>query len=300
VSAAEETPGAQQTWYSERLFTPDGRFALSEALRSIADPAAVSHPHVDRRLEDPRGTQAQEWLADDEAPDPLPSPASAVGPANDARERYDRRFFALKRRFYFEHAGGGDRVFELDPRPQARFHAMLRDPDGDAEHLRRLVEGINRCYFPHPFDGSRDKLCLWIGHRLDEQPTKSFVAGECIPGERLRILRPRPPGALRDALGHFPDHLILSASGAAAITSDEVALRIDAGLFRTLSLIFEGLPRHLVNPGELNRLDTFVDRLRGLTPSPLPEFLIYNAEPVASSAVKMSTALDRYLEARRL
>ena len=95
-------------------------------------------------------------------------------------------------------------------------------------------------------------------------------------------------------------HLILSASGAPAATPADVALRIDAGLFRTLSIIFEGLPRHLVNPGELNRLDTFVDRLRGLTPSPLPEFLIYNAEHVASGAVKMSTALDRYLEARRL
>ena len=300
ASAAEEAPGAPEAWYSERLFAADGRFALSGALRSIADPAAVSHPHVDRRLEDPQGTRAQEWLTEDEAPDPLPSPASALGPASDARERYGRRFLALKRRFYFEHESGGDRVFELDPRPQARFHAMLRDPDSDAEHLRRLVEAINRCYFPHPFDGSREKLCLWIGHRLDEQPTKSFVAGECIPGERLRILRPGPPGALRDALDHVPDHLVLSASGVPAAPPADVALRIDAGLFRTLSMIFEGLPRHLVNPGELNRLDTFVDRLRGLTPSPLPEFLIYNAEHVASGAVKMSTALDRYLEARRL
>ena len=69
---------------------------------------------------------------------------------------------------------------------------------------------------------------------------------------------------------------------------------------RTLSAIFDGLPRHLVNPGELNLLDTFVDRLRRIEPSPLPAFLIYNAEHVASSAVKMSTGFDCYLEARRL
>lgn len=300
ISAAEEAPGAAQAWYSERLFAPDGRLALSEALRSVADPASVSHPRIDRRLEDPQGTRAQEWLADAEAPDPLPSPVSALGPTSEARDRYRHRFIALKRRFYFEHMDGGDRVFELDARPHARFHAILRDPGADAEHLRQLVGAINRCYFPHPFDGSRDKLCLWIGHRLDEQPTKSFVAGDYIPSERLRILRPRPPGALQRAFDHLPDHLILSASGPQSAMSADAALHIDAELFRTLSMIFEGLPRHLVNPGELNRLDTFVDRLRGLMPSALPEFLIYNAEHVTSSAVKMSTGLDRYLEARRL
>ena len=300
-SAADEAPGVLEAWYSERLFAPDARFPLNEALRSVADPAAVSHPHVDRRLDDPLGTRAEEWLVGDEAPDPLPSPVSALGPASDAREKYRRRFLALKRRFYFEHADGGGRIFNLDPRPHARFHDILRNPDGDAEHLRLLVEAINRCYFPQPFDGSKDKLCLWIGHRLDEQPTKSFVAGECIPGERLRIRRPEPPGALRRALAYVPDHLILSATGPHGQTSAERALlRIDAALFRTLSAIFDGLPRHLVNPGELNLLDTFVDRLRRIEPSPLPAFLIYNAEHVASSAVKMSTGFDRYLEARRL
>ena len=64
--------------------------------------------------------------------------------------------------------------------------------------------------------------------------------------------------------------------------------------------VIGGLPRHLINPGELNRLDTFVDRLRHGTPSQLPDFLVYNAEHVSSSAVKMSTGFDRYLGARRL
>ena len=173
------------------------------------------------------------------------------------------------------------------------------DPDADAEHLSRIVEAINRCYFPHPFDGSRDKLCLWIGHRLDEQPTKTFVAGEYVPRERLGLLRPRPPGALRDAFDYLPDHVILGVSGPGRSPA-AAELRIDAGLFGALSEISDGLPRHLVNPAELNRLDTFIDRLRGLTPSPLPEFLVYNAEHVAASAVKTSTALDRYVEARRI
>ena len=294
---AEDAPGVLQAWYSERLFAPDPRFPLLDALQSVADPAAVSHPHVDRGLEARAGTRADQWLAGG-APDRLP--ASALVPAGD---EYRDRFLALKRRFYFEHADGGDRVFDLDPRPHARFHDVVRNPDADAEHLGRIVEAVNRCYFPIRFDGSRDKLCLWIGHRLDEQPTKSYVAGECIPRERLSISRPRPPGALRGALNYLPDHVILSVSERHeqhGPSSAEVKLRIDAGLFGTLSEIVDGLPWHLVNPGELNRLDTFLDRLRGLTPSPLPEFLVYNAEHVASTAVKMSPAFDRYVETRRL
>lgn len=296
VSANAEAPGVAQAWYSERLFAPDARFPLNEALQSVADPAAVSHPHVDRGLEASRGTRPEEWLHG-KVPGRLP--ASALDPAG---EGHRDRFLALKRRFYFEHARGGDRVFELDHRPHARFHEIVRnpDPDADAEHLSWIVEAINRCYFPHPFDGSRDKLCLWIGHRLDEQPTRSFVAGEYVPRERLGILRPRPPGALRHAFNYLPDHVILGVSGRHGLSPAEAELRIDAGLFGTLSEIFDGLPRHLVNLGELNRLDTFIDRLRGLTPSPLPEFLVYNAEHVASSAVKTSTALDRYVEVRRL
>ncbi len=300
ASAEDEVPDAPKAWYSERLFAPDTRFPLSEALRSVADPAGVSHPHVDRRLEDPEGTGAGEWLAGGAPPVSLPSPVSALGPRREDREKYRTRFLALKRRFYFEHADGGENVFRLDHGSHARFHDMLRNTDDDAEHLSLLIEAINRCYFPHHFDGIRDKLCLWIGHRLDEQPTKSFVAGECIPRERLRIRRPEPPSALNDRFGYVPDHLILSETRRQADVPPDGSLRIDAALFRALSAIFNGLPRHLINPGELNRLDTFVDRLRRMAPSPLPEFLVYNAEYVASSAVKVSTGLDRYLGARRL
>ena len=297
--AEGEVPDASRAWYSERLFAPDARFPLSEALRGVADPAGVSHPHVDRRLEDPDGTRG-EWLAGSDPPAVLPSPVAALGPRSEDRKRYRTRFLALKRRFYFEHADGGESVFRLDHGSHARFHEMLRTPEEDAEHLRVLIEAINRCYFPHHFEGVREKLCLWIGHRLDEQPTKSFVAGECIPRERLCVRRPEPPGALKDAFAFVPDCLVLTEQGRQGDAPRDGSLRIDAALFRALWAVKGGLPRHLIDPGELNRLDTFVDRLRHGTPSPLPDFLVYNAEHVASSAVKMSTGFDRYLGARRL
>ena len=175
-------PGSHQTWYSDRLFERDPRFPLTEALRRVADPAQVSHPQIDRRLEDPGGTRAIDWLIDGEPPDlPSSSVAAAVATAQD-RDRYRARFVARKRRFYFEHTDGGEnRVFALDDSSYAYFHRILQTDTHDAEHWRFLIEAINRCYFLHDFDGMRDKLCLWIGHRLDEQPTKSFVANSAGP-----------------------------------------------------------------------------------------------------------------------
>ena len=296
-SGDDELPGVAATWYSERLFAEDHRFPLIEALREVADPASVSHPHVDRHLEKPGRTGAEEWKVGDETPDPLPVSALAV--ARDERDRDRGRFLALKRRFYFEHTGGGERVFELDGRADARFHAMLQTPEEDAEHLGVLVEAVNRCYFPHRFDGMRHRLCLWIGHRLDEQPTKSFVAGECIPRERLSIDRPEPPEGLREAIQYVPDHLLLKVSSNSG-GGGSTALRVDAVLFRTLSAVRDGLPRHLINPGELNRLDAFVDRLRRMEPSRLGEFLVHNAEQVVSSVVKVSIGGDRYVDVERL
>ena len=300
-SAGEEPPGVVQSWYSERLLDLDPRFPLSESLCTVADPATVSHPHVDRYLEDCRGGEwADGWLVGAERPEPLHSPVSAIASSDADRRKYRKRFLALKRRFYFEHREGGTDIFRLDHRSHTGFHDILRAPEADIENRRTLIAFINRCYFPHQFDGIHDKLYLWIGHRLDEQPTKSFVANECIPSERLQISRPRPPDRLDAALDYVPDHLVLSVSAPSSDATPTASLRIDAALFRTLSAISAGLPRHLINPGELNRLDTFLDRLRSLSPSRLPEFLAYNAEHVASSAIKLSPELDRYLGARSL
>ena len=298
-----DIPGSHRSWYSDRLFDPDPRFPLTVSLGRVADPAGVSHPQIDRRLEDPCGTRAVDWLIDGEPPDHPASPIAAVTAIAQDRDRHRARFAARKRRFYFEHVDGGEaRVFALDDRAHARFHRMLQTDSRDAEFQRELIEAINRCYIPHDFDGMRDKLCLWVGHRLDEQPTKSFVASECIPLARLALRRPAPPASLRDSLDYVPDHLLLSLVNPGGGASGELSLRVDPALFETLWSIRAGLPRHLINPGELNRLDTFIDRLRSASPAPEPlaEFLIYNAEHVASSAVRLSGDRTRYDEVDRL
>ncbi len=296
-------PGSHQAWYSDRLFQRDARFPLTGALCRVSDPAQVSHPQIDRRLEDPEGTRGVDWLIDGEPPDLPASPVATMATAAHNRDRYQARFAARKRRFYFEHTDGGeDRVFALDDSSHASFHRMLGTDTHDDEYRRVLIEAINRCYFPHEFDGMRDKLCLWIGHRLDEQPTKSFVANECLPLGRLALRRPVPPASLRDTLEYVPDHLLLCLASPDGSVSRDLSLRIDPALFDTLWSIRGGLPRHLIDPAELNRLDTFIDRLRRSSPppEPLPEFLIYNAEHVASSVVKLSADRTRYDRVDRL
>lgn len=300
TSGGFELPGAFQAWYSERLFSLDARFPLSEALCSVADPAMVSHPRIDRQLEVPGGTKAGDWFINGEQPNILQSPTVGIGGSNEDRDSPRKRFAAIKRRFYFEHKEGGEtHIFKLDDSSHSHFHTILRSEENDTEHLYFLVEAINRCYFPHDFEGKKEKLCLWVGHRLDEQPTKSFVASECIPHDRLIIRRPVPIGVPKNVLEYVPDHLFLSAKNTDGTVSRDLSLRVDAGLFKTLWVIRHGLPRHLINPGELNRLDSFIDRLRHVNPAPLAEFLIYNAEHVASSSVKISTNPVRYVNIHR-
>lgn len=120
------------------------------------------------------------------------------------------------------------------------------------------------------------------------------------PSSRLEIRRPEPPGALASALAYAPDHLTLHVTAPTSQGFPDVALRVDATLFHTLSLVRNGLPRHLINHGELNRLDAFVDRLSHMRPMKLSEFIIHNTEHVSSSAVRLSPDFGAYQAVRRL
>ena len=303
TSPSTKSSRTHPTCYYERLFELDSRFPLTGEICRVADPSKVSHPRIDRSLEEPDVTRADGWLIDRKTGEFPLSPVASVSASTQNHKRYRARFANWKRLFYFEHTEGGkEQVFALDDSSHNRFHRMLQSTADDNEDKCELAEAINRCYFPHDFDGMRDKLCLWTGHRLDEQPTKSFVANEFVPLGRLAIRRPTPPAVLRDSLEYIPDHLLLSLSSPDDGASRELSLRIDPALFETLWAIKGGLPRHLINPDKLNRLDTFMDRLRRASPAlePLPEFLIYNAENVASSAIKVSADRKRYDRVDRL
>ena len=68
TDATVPVAGRFADWYSERLFDPDNHLQLVENLRRWADPAAVSHPTWDLKLEAADGTRAEDWLVDRAVP----------------------------------------------------------------------------------------------------------------------------------------------------------------------------------------------------------------------------------------
>lgn len=293
--------GAQDSWYSERLFEYDIRFPLTNALIDYADPFTVSHPHIDRNLEAPRNLDSSGWIFDNDIPESIPA-HFAVGTAQkQGRDKHRRRFAAVKRRFYFENTTGGEEdVFRFDDRPNARFHEVLKNPERDTEFLSELIESINRCYLPQTFEGRNEKLFLWVGHRLDEQPTISFVANEYIPHYRLTLKRPGPPLVFNDTFKYVPDHLALCVILKNGNELSDVTLRIDFRLYEVLSSIEQGLPRHLLNLGELNRVDSFIDKARQANPEVHNGFLVYNTEHAVASTITTSNDNNRYSTVHRI
>ena len=73
-------------------------------------------------------------------------------------------------------------------------------------------------------------------------------------------VRRRPP-RFGPTWSPFRTTFLLSLENQGGAVSRDLSLRIDPALFDTPWSITGGLPRHLINPGELNRLDTFIDRL---------------------------------------
>ena len=173
-------------WYSEILFSNSQRFTLSRNL-SLTDPATCSHPVWDSLIENPEEMTATDWHFG------LPRPSVAV--------QLDRHSFsALKRAFYFEHNNGME-CFDLEDADAADFRKLLRQHrDDNPSAKRKLIEAINRAYCPIRFTGCNDNLYLWIGHRFHEQPSKVFLANQHIPETELRLLKPRIPKRISQAL----------------------------------------------------------------------------------------------------
>lgn len=275
---------APRTWYSERLFEEDDRFQLNALLRRLADPAASSHPQWDVRLEDADGTVSADWLADTHVP-PL-----------DRRALTRPQFQALKRRFYFEHRLG-DEAFALQASDAREFLDLLREAATPDDIFKtRLIRAINQCYCPKPFPGSDSALHLWIGHRFHEQPSRCFLANQSIPASAFEVFVPRLPRRLSGALDYHPDHLVLEYRDANEICR----LKIDYPLFSTLMKIAAGFPRHLAAERDLNRLDAFLDEIKGREPERKRQFILFSSESRLVTRVTLAPDFKQYTEVERL
>lgn len=266
--------GSPERWYSSRLFEQDDRFALSSLLRTLADPAAHSHPRWDYRLE--CGQVTDGWLTNG---------APTLFGMDEAN------FRALKRRFFFEHKYGED-VFRLQGRPGAELLTVLRSATPPENAFKRLViESINLAYCPVLFAEMKTLLFLWIGHRFHEQPSHGHVSNQGISDFELKLLRPRLPVRLRGAFDYQPDHLLLEYQRA---SSNPVRLRVDHSLFVALQRLRQGLPRQLLPDRELNRLDYFLEQLRRSNVPTSREFYIHNHDQRTTLKVVLSPDFKTY------
>jgi Domain of unknown function (DUF4338) len=280
--ASAPVVGRFADWYSERLFDPDNPLPLVENLRRWADPATVSHPTWDLKLEATDGTRAEEWLVD-----------RAV-PTLDRRrmgQRDGRALFeAIKRRFYFEHRDG-EQAFALEGGFANEFRDLLQQSEGHRTQVgEQIVEAINRCYCPMP-SVERSKLYLWVGHRYHEQPSRAFLAQAFFHTTDFDVLLPRLPKRLEGAFRYRPDHFILRLRK----HGDRYRLIVDFQLFKTLRKVQRGLPRHLLPERDLNRLDSFLTQLHEAGPQRANEFIVYNQDTLATSRVQMSEDCSQYL-----
>jgi uncharacterized protein DUF4338 len=272
-------------WYSERLFDPNNQLTLVKNLRRWADPASVSHPRWDLKLEAATGTNAEDWLVD-----------RAV-PALDRRRMGQRdgsaMFEAIKRRFYFEHRDG-EESFALEGGFASEFRELLRQSEGQRiQAAEQIVEAINRCYCPAASVEHRSKLYLWVGHRYHEQPSRAFVAQSFFHTTDFDVLLPRLPKRLEGAFQYRPDHFILKLRN----HGERYRLIVDFSLFETLRKVQKGLPRHLLPERDLNRLDSFLTQLHEAEPQRTSEFLVYNQETLKTSRIQISEDKAQYIRA---
>jgi Domain of unknown function (DUF4338) len=271
-----QSPGR---WYSSRIFEQDGRFALSQLLRSLSDPAMQSHPRWDLLLES--GALSDGWSKDG-APTLLRMDAD--------------NFRALKRRFYFEHISG-DEPFQLKGARAAPFLTALQSygPIEDT-FKQRLLESINCAYCPTLFPQMSTRLYLWVGHRYHEQPSHGYVANQSVPDSELELLRPRLPKRLKDAFEYQADHLLLRYRKRG---KPDISLRVDYLMFCALEKLRQGLPRQLLPDRDVNRLDSFIEQLRRTEVKGDRSFFIHNHDDRSAAQVTLSSDFRRYETVRR-
>jgi hypothetical protein len=271
-----------RAWYSERLFESDDRFALSQLLRRYCDPARCSHPQWDVLLERGGATTSADWRVDGQEP------------LHGLHDNVGARFDAMKRVFYFEHVRGED-AFALEEDAAKQYRDLLTAAEHPDDSLKRkIVKAINLCYCPRSFNGIEEKLCLWIGHRFHEKPTRSYVSNQSIPSGLFSIQLPRLPRRLVGALDldYAPDHFLLRYEA----NGKTVSLRTDYSLFNTLSKLANGMPRHLVPERDVNRLDVFLEQLQALNVQQERVFIAFNAEHRLVSRLRLSSDWKKYEE----
>ena len=251
-SAAERLrigQGASSFMYSTLAFE-GGVGPLFDAVRTIFDPALITHPEWDERL----------WLGDTAANDWLQGAPPGIMSLPES-ERADA-FRIIKRRFFFEHRSGAD-LLEMLPRDEKTFRGVLStEIEGGLSLVRDLVLSLNRFFEPNCSETERNALQLWQSHRYDVRPPTAFVALRDLPFQQLRVEGVKVASWVEDWLPQEQRHQRSFALVASHGEGDIAMLEVDRDLYLTLFEAQHGLGRSSWSRTATRRITRFIDRLQ--------------------------------------
>ena len=249
-AAAERLKSGQDATglaYSNLAFD-GGVGRLFSTVRQVFDPAALTHPTWDERL----------WRGETDPADWLWSAPASVLTLPSGRER---GFRAIKRRFFFEHAGG-DQLFQLVPHDETEFEELLAEgAAATAGLVRSLVLALNRFYEPDFPEKQRDRLLLWQSHRYDVRAPAAFVSLRDLSHQHLRIEALRYAEWVEKWLPPEQQARRSFALVAEVSNADVAVLEIDRELYLTLLEAQRGLGRSSWSRTATRRITRFVDQV---------------------------------------
>lgn len=264
VRAGQDTLGFVYSY----LAFQDGVGALFDAVRTVFDPAEITHPDWDDRL----------WLGDTDARDWLGKPPP--GPMTLNESERNKAYRAIKRRFFFEHKNGTD-LLALVPSDEQEFQETLRSgEEATAAVVRDLVLALNRFFEPDCADTDKDHVQLWQSHRYDVRAPSTFVSFHALSYQHLRI---EPLKTAPWVEAWLPAEQVDRRSFALVATwenSDVAVVEIDRELFLTLIEAERGLGRSSWSRTATRRITRFIDRVHGSVEreSPIEDIRIRNVE----------------------
>lgn len=273
VTRVEDAVGLAS--YADLVFSPRSPF---RRWLTPFDPVALTHPLVDMALWDgePRGTI--EWLD----PPGVPVPGSLEDPA-----AAQTAFRTLKRRYYFE-AAGGDALLDLIPPDRKAYYDLLDKATSARETSKvRLVEALALFFRDRP-DQQGHQLRVWTGLRYEAGPPTAYVSSQAIPVDWIDLDVPRLRPEVRELLEYRPSHVRLAVRPQPAAAP--VGLDLDLELWMTLMSLKRGMPTKHHDPVLGRRLHNFMGRLAaaaGARPNYL-ELQVRDAERGATYAVSVS------------
>jgi hypothetical protein len=271
--------------YANLVFE-NGEGPLFELVRRSLDPATVTHPNLDEDLW--RGTtNPKDWLDPSDVP---------LAPASCAEEDRERCFRVAKRRFFFEHARGGDLLGFL-PSDERDFDRVLREGlQGDPQLVREMVLAVNRFFEPDCSQDEDNRLTLWQSHRYDVRAPSAFIAlyyrsADTITAEAPQLaewVQAWLPSDMR-RVGQFS----LTASDNHGEPS---RLLIDREVYLTLREAAVGLGRSTWSRSVARKVTRFVDELHRHfhDPRPLADLEIRNVDTNLRAKVQVRREPRKY------